>query len=561
MKRTWIRGLCLIAAVMMIISGTALAETYAKLRNGNEGEDVRRLQSALKQMGLFSTTVDGKYGTNTENAVRAFQKKYHLYVDGIAGEKTLAKLYALVGDTADTAPAAAAPAAAASASPGSSAGSGYFGGDYSSILPGEKGYRVQLLQAALNKLGYSCGEVDGSYGRATRKAVQAFQRANKIGVNGKAMKKTLQKIEQLLGNDLPVVAKTTSAQTTAASGTAGTAAAAVTQAQPGRTLRSGDRGDDVKSLQSRLASLGYYTGNLDGIYGDSTAAAVKSFQIRCSLKTDGVAGPKTYAKLYASTAPAVTATSTQVGTIVPVNSTGLNNASSSCLTVGSSGNDVKRLQTSLSALGYAVNITGTYDSVTADAVRAFQSRNSLYVDGIAGADTQTVLYSGNCAAASGAVSAGGAATTTVTGPSASQVKLLHWFNDVKPSLRSGQNIYVYDPATGYGWNLRLLSLGRHADAEPLTKEDTAAMVAAFGGKTWTQRAVYVRLPNGVWTVASTHDMPHLTGHIKDNNFDGHLCVHFLRDMDECKKNDPKYGVSNQNTIRQQWKSMTGIDVP
>ena len=40
----------------------------------------------------------------------------------------------------------------------------------------------------------------------------------------------------------------------------------------------------------------------------------------------------------------------------------------------------------------------------------------------------------------------------------------------------------------------------------------------------------------------------------------HLCVHFLRDMDECQKNDPNYGVQNQNAIRKKWKELTGITV-
>ena len=88
------------------------------------------------------------------------------------------------------------------------------------------------------------------------------------------------------------------------------------------------------------------------------------------------------------------------------------------------------------------------------------------------------------------------------------------------------------------------------------------MVKAFGGKnTWNQKAVYVKLPDGRWTIGSTHDMPHQSGNIKDNDFNGHLCVHFLRDMDEAKKNDPNYGVANQETIRTYWKKWTGEEIP
>ena len=70
----------------------------------------------------------------------------------------------------------------------------------------------------------------------------------------------------------------------------------------------------------------------------------------------------------------------------------------------------------------------------------------------------------------------------------------------------------------------------------------------------------MKLPSGVWTIGSTHDMPHMTGNVKDNDFDGHLCVHFLRDMSEAQQNDPNYGVSNQKTIRALWKSLTGEEL-
>ena len=55
-------------------------------------------------------------------------------------------------------------------------------------------------------------------------------------------------------------------------------------------------------------------------------------------------------------------------------------------------------------------------------------------------------------------------------------------------------------------------------------------------------------------------MPHMSGAVKDNQFDGHLCVHFLRTMEEAQKNDPSYGVANQKTIRSFWKSLTGEEI-
>ena len=142
------------------------------------------------------------------------------------------------------------------------------------------------------------------------------------------------------------------------------------------------------------------------------------------------------------------------------------------------------------------------------------------------------------------------------------MRALYWYTEVKPNLSTGSTMVVYDYQTGLTFNLRVYSRGRHADSEPLTATDTATMYQAFGGVvTWTPRTVFVKLPNGTWTLAAMHDVAHLSGSISDNNFDGHLCVHFLRTMDETKILDPNYGVQCQNALRSAWKSLTGYSIP
>jgi peptidoglycan hydrolase-like protein with peptidoglycan-binding domain len=247
---------------------------------------------------------------------------------------------------------------------------------------------------------------------------------------------------------------------------------------------------------------------------------------------------------------------------------------------GATGSRVRLLQSRLIALGFLNgSADGKYGRQTTPAGVSFQKSSGLSADGLAGKKTLKALENGNAqgAGSSGAASDSGKSAEstgaqssasadpssgrTASGPSGGQVRLLHWYNDVKPSLRSGQTLYVYEPSSGQGWNLRIYSCGRHCDAEPCTAEDTASMLKAFGGKnTWSQKAVYVKLPNGSWTVGSTHDMPHMSGSVKDNNFNGHLCVHFLRTMSEAQEYDPSYGVSNQNTIRAFWKSLTGEEI-
>ena len=64
-----------------------------------------------------------------------------------------------------------------------------------------------------------------------------------------------------------------------------------------KTVRMGSRGEDVKFLQSKLASFGYHVGGIDGIFGVNTCNAVIDFQSDHGLVADGVVGNKTWEKL------------------------------------------------------------------------------------------------------------------------------------------------------------------------------------------------------------------------------------------------------------------------
>lgn len=61
--------------------------------------------------------------------------------------------------------------------------------------------------------------------------------------------------------------------------------------------RFGSRGQEVISIQSRLSALGYYGGNIDGIFGSATQSAVIAFQKDNGLSPDGIVGAKTLAAL------------------------------------------------------------------------------------------------------------------------------------------------------------------------------------------------------------------------------------------------------------------------
>lgn len=73
-----------------------------------------------------------------------------------------------------------------------------------------------------------------------------------------------------------------------------------------RTLsKLGSTGAEVRRIQQTLQQLGYYGGEVDGIYGARTQAAVKAFQRSCGITADGIAGPTTLRYLGLEDAPAL----------------------------------------------------------------------------------------------------------------------------------------------------------------------------------------------------------------------------------------------------------------
>ncbi len=73
-----------------IIIGTLSASALSKM--GSRGNEVRNIQTRLKSWGYYKGEIDGIYGTQTKNAVIAFQKNNGLTADGVAGPKTLEKI-------------------------------------------------------------------------------------------------------------------------------------------------------------------------------------------------------------------------------------------------------------------------------------------------------------------------------------------------------------------------------------------------------------------------------------------------------------------------------------
>lgn len=648
-KRNIWRG---VIVMMMLVSfcASAFAASYKTLRYRDQGDDVLRMQKALVSLGYATGGTDGKFGPTTEKAVRQFQKDNGLTVDGAAGSATLTLLY----DRAEGSSSSGSAGGSSGSSGSSGSTSNYFGGNYNTLKYGSRGDRVKLLQKALNQLGYSAGSADGKFGSGTQRAVVAFQRANGLTADGLAGTKTLKKIEALLSGGTSSGGSTT---TKPDSGSSNTGSSNNGYTVPSRTLRRGYQGDDVKSVQSRLKELGYYTGSIDGQYGSGSMAAVKAFQSKHGLTADGLAGKATYAILFSDSAKKANESSTTTKPSTPNNSyeiptrtlrrndtgddvanlqkrlkelgyyTSLVDGSYGNGTVAaveafqqqhgltadgvagsrtyailfsskaqqatkvpdssdneiaedqptatepeggwtklkrdSTGAAVKQLQEALAKLNYPIGVSSeegyVYNYSTVWAVECFQRRNGLPVDGVAGASTQAKLYGGQAVGMDTSLS-----TNVAKGvaPGGANLELLHWYDDISPYLQRNRNFTVYEPVSGKQWNMRLYSAGHHADSEPLTKEDAQIMYEVWGNQwSWNEKPVYVRLANGTWCIASMPNMPHLSGGLSDNGFDGHTCVHFPRTMTEVQKNDPKNAARHNRDIRIHWLKLTGEMIP
>ena len=361
---------------------------YRILQKGDEGNNVKALQEALIELGYLNGAADGKFGKGTEEAVIAFQQKNDYPATGIMDANIQAYLY-----TAQVKNAGGEKTGVKTLSPVEGV----------SMKKGNKGSAVTALQNRLIELGFLKGTATGVYDTNTIGAVRSFQRKNGILANGTADAKT----QKALYSESAVSASATATPKVTASPTP-----TPTVKIPEQSLKSGDKGDDVKTVQKRLKELGYYRSTIDGKMGKDTVKALKQFQEDNKLEADGVAGKATYALLFSDTVLPKGVTPSPVPTATPSPKAAATAIPSwPTLRKNDSGNDVAQLQEALIQLGYMSGTAdGNYGAKTVEAVKAFQKANGLTADGTAGEQTQRVLYGGN--AKKGSVTATPKATAT-----------------------------------------------------------------------------------------------------------------------------------------------------
>ncbi len=274
-------------------------------------------------------------------------------------------------------------------------------------------------------------------------------------------------------------------------------------------MRKGDTGSDVTKLQKALKIMGVYEGSIDGSFGDATEDAVKTFQKENKLTVDGVAGSATIKELFgkeAAEAPAEKKGMEGVGSLEDIGDAPATSEK------GDSGTKVKKLQQALKLKGYyGGTVDGSYGDATEAAVIAFQKARGMSQDGVAGKTTIYILFGEKAANAD---------EVTYT------TEKLDWFKGGSSAVPKGAVFTVKDVRTGKTFKCRRWSGYNHMDVEPLTKEDTAVMKSVYGGSwSWARRPILVLYEGHVYA-CSMNGMPHDEQTIKDNNFDGHFCIHF-----------------------------------
>ena len=338
------------------------------LRTGSTGSAVEQVQFWLNTLAQYesaipSLAVDGRYGASTASAVRAFQRRYGLTVDGVVGRETWNAIYnefrSIQSDNGTP-----------NAYPGTA------------LREGASGQNVRLVQFWL-KIAHTVYSrlndltVDGTFGAATTAAVKRFQTYFGLTSDGVVGRTTWNKLYEVY-NDIANRLLSPSLR-------------------PGEypgILRRGSSGTAVRELQFYLYLLSAYESSIpavsiDGSFGAATENAVRAYQRFAGLTVDGIVGRATWESLYDKAS--ALRSSGPVVTLKRLPYPG------KPLTVGSEGSDVLYYTILLRRIAYyfesveAPPLATGYTGETAAATRSAQALLGLPETGIADAETWTAV--------------------------------------------------------------------------------------------------------------------------------------------------------------------------
>ena len=282
-----------------------------------KAQAVKSLQTKLQSRGFYAGKLDGVFDSETAAAWNAYQKARGWAEDSIA---TTQEQIELANDQDTVA----------------------FNVNLSG---GFEGVIVKKVEERLKQLGYFSGTPGLKYDSATIQAVKRYQQAALISpANGKLPSSQQ---PQLFG-------------------------AAAPTPTPKPDLQLGSQGSQVKSLQKRLFSLGFYAGSATGKYQAATMGAVSAYQQAAGIAQTGTASSALQAQIMNE--------DKYVGTARK-------------LTLKAQGVVVRVLEEKLQALGlFGGTPDGSYDKLTAQAVKAYQQQKGLSPTGVATGSLQQMIF-------------------------------------------------------------------------------------------------------------------------------------------------------------------------
>lgn len=252
-----------------------------------QGPDVALVQQILQEVNLYSGTITGVFNQTCEQAVKEYQKREGLKVDGIVGVKTWSRL--LMNSCCHTQSSAILQNPGVLITVNLDKRRLYFS------VPGlpTKTYPVAIGKSStptpLGNWTIVAKAVDpgGPFGvRWMRLSVPW----GGYGIHGTNNPRSIGRAVshgciRLYNNDVIEIYDQTPL---------GTPVTIMGRAYTGRILKKGDRGSDVRFVQSILKELGYYRYKLDSYFGVRTEEAVMAFQTAEGILVDGVVGPETF---------------------------------------------------------------------------------------------------------------------------------------------------------------------------------------------------------------------------------------------------------------------------
>ena len=267
------------------IEGVAESYPGRTLRLGSEGNDVLFIQRRLNRIAQNYPSIPritnpiGIFNTQTDDAVREFQRIFELTPDGVVGRATwykILRIYNAVKKLSDLQSEGVSLAEVTK----------YFD---ETLAVGSTGQGVRELQYLLNLVSEFVNTVpsvtiDGIFGENTAAAVRAYQSVAELPVTGVVEVDTWESLYRAYQGILAILPEDYGG---------------VIEPYPGYPLTRGQRGEDVRLLQNYLNLISdIYTEipkiAVDGDFGPSTEAAVKAYQQIFGIPVTGVVGAGTW---------------------------------------------------------------------------------------------------------------------------------------------------------------------------------------------------------------------------------------------------------------------------